>query len=59
MYCQHKEYCKLYLSDSKYNFCTEKGGDCRMENTDIKDLPLLKEIKESVKRVERDSRRVK
>lgn len=54
--CGHKEYCSLHNSDAELNFCNAKGGDCRLKDTPIEELPLLAVVKQSTSQKERNSR---
>lgn len=49
--CQHEEYCSFNKTLCETTDFSEK---CRLKNTDIEDLKLLKKVKE---RVERDKER--
>ena len=51
--CQHKEYCSIE-EQSGNNFC--KDGTCKMKDTDLKELPLLSKVKQSIANRERASR---
>lgn len=54
--CGQKEYCSLHNSDAELNFCNAKGGDCRLKDTPIEELPLLAVVKKSVTQQERNLR---
>lgn len=54
--CGHKDYCSLHNLDTEHNFCDAKGGNCRLKDAAITELPLLAVVKNSIARQERNSR---